>query len=232
MDESMKMYRLNLKKKLKSMRSKNPKDFWKLINSGKKKRDKSNITMETLLDFFKDLNSSSNNESDLDDDGNHENDIDNENDLDNNNENVNEIVNGPITVDEIEKAIKRLKNNKASSEDEIINEYIKHSSQKMILLYVKVFNAIFNCGKLPEAWLKGTILPIYKNKGSSSEPKNYRPITIVSCFGKLFTSVLNERLQTFSEQYNLICENQAGFRKDYSTLDNIYISIAYFNITI
>ena len=92
----------------------------------------------------------------------------------------------------------------------------------MILLYVKVFNAIFNCGKLPEAWLKGTILPIYKNKGSSSDPKNYRPITIVSCFGKLFTSILNERLQSFSAQYSLICENQAGFRKNYSTLDNIF----------
>ena len=79
------------------------------------------------------------------------------------------------------------------------------------------------CGRLPEAWLKGTILPIYKNKGPSSDPKNYRPITIVSCFGKLFTSVLNERLQTFSEQYSLICENQAGFRKDYSTIDNIFL---------
>ena len=51
----------------------------------------------------------------------------------------------------------------------------------------------------------------------------YMCLTIVSCFGKLFTSVLNERLQTFSEQYNLICENQAGFRKDYSTLDNIFL---------
>ena len=38
---------------------------------------------------------------------------------------VNEIINGHITIDEIEKAIKRLKNNKASSDDDIINEYIK-----------------------------------------------------------------------------------------------------------
>ena len=75
----------------------------------------------------------------------------------------------------------------------------------MILLYVKLFNAIFNSGQLPEAWLKGTILPIYKNKGSSANPKNYRPITIVSCFGKRFTSVLNERLQMFSERFSLIC---------------------------
>ena len=78
----------------------------------------------------------------------------------------------------------------------------------MILLYVKLFNAIFNSGQLPEAWLKGTILPIlpiYKNKGSSANPKNYRPITIVSCFCKRFTSVLNERLQMFSERFSLIC---------------------------
>ena len=52
MDDSMKTYRASLKKKLKSMRSNNPKDFWKLINSGKKNRNKTDITMDTLLDFF------------------------------------------------------------------------------------------------------------------------------------------------------------------------------------
>ena len=93
----------------------------------------------------------------------------------------------------------------------------------MILLYVKLFNAIFNSGQLPEAWLKGIILPIYENKGSSADPKNYRPITIVSCFGNFFTSVLNERLQMFSERFSLICENQAGFRKDNTTIDNIFL---------
>ena len=218
MDDSMKTYRASLKKKLKSMKSNNPKDFWKLINSGKKNRNKTDITMDTLLDFFKDLNSSNNNDNYHDD---NDTDLDINNDLDN--ENVDEIINGPITIDEIEKAIKRLENNKAASDDDIINEYIKHSSHKMILLYVKLFNAIFNSGQLPEAWLKGNILPIYKNKGSSADPKNYRPITIVSCLGKLFTSVLNERLQMFSERFSLICENQAGFRKDYSTIDNIFL---------
>ena len=207
---------------LKTMKSNNPKDFWKLINSNKKNKGKTNITMDILFDFFKDLNSGDDIDSDLDTNSNMDSDLDSNSDLDDNSD-VNEIINGPITVDEIEKAIKRLKNNKASSDDNIINEYIKHSSQKMILLYVKIFNAIFNTGRMPEAWLKGTILPIYKNKGSSADPKNYRPITIVSCFGKLFTSVLNERLQVFSERFNLICENQAGFRKDYSTIDNIFL---------
>ena len=118
MDDSMKTYRISLKKKLKSM-SNNPKDFWKLINSGKKTRNKTNISMGTLLDFFKDLNSSKNNDSYHDD---NDTDLDINNDLDD--ENVNEIINGPITTDEIEKAIKRLKNNKALSDDDIIMQAI------------------------------------------------------------------------------------------------------------
>ena len=144
---------------------------------------------------------------------------------------MNEIINSRITAEEVEKAIKHLKNNKASAEDEIINEYIKHSSSKMIDLYTKLFNAIFNSGQLPEAWLSGTIIPIYKNKGSSMDPKNYRPITIVSCFAKLFTSILNERLQRFSDEINLIQENQAGFRKGYSTIDNIFVLHALISLT-
>ena len=106
----------------------------------------------------------------------------------------NDALNIPITKNEIEKAIKNIKNNKASGEDLIINEYLKHSAPKMIQLYVKIFNAVFDSGKLPEKWIIGNIIPMYKNKGSKSDPKNYRPITLVSCFGKLFTFVINERL--------------------------------------
>jgi hypothetical protein len=52
-------------------------------------------------------------------------------------------------------------------------------------IYVKLFNLIFDKGLIPEQWLYGDIIPIFKNKGDKSDPKNYRPITIVSCFGKL-----------------------------------------------
>ena len=38
MDNCMKTYRNDLKRKLKTMKSNNPKDYWKLINSGKKSK--------------------------------------------------------------------------------------------------------------------------------------------------------------------------------------------------
>jgi hypothetical protein len=65
------------------------------------------------------------------------------------------------------------------------------TSNQFINIYEKLFNIIFDNGFVPHIWLIGTIKPIYKNKGDIYEPKNYRPITIVSCLGKLFTSILN-----------------------------------------
>ncbi len=45
---------------------------------------------------------------------------------------------------------------------------------------------------------------------------------IRSCFGKLFTAVLNNRLNSYLEINSLICEEQAGFRRRYSTVDHIF----------
>ena len=53
-------------------------------------------------------------------------------------------------------------------------------------------------------------------------PDNYRGITILSCFGKLFTAVLNHRLNQYLENMNILCKEQAGFRKNYSTTDHIF----------
>ena len=56
-------------------------------------------------------------------------------------------------------------------------------------------------------------MPIYKNKGDKGDFDNYRGITILSYLGKLFTSVLNARLNKCANEVNLLNENQAGFRK-------------------
>ena len=43
----------------------------------------------------------------------------------------------------------------------------------------------------------GYISPIYKGKREENDPDNYRGITVLSCFGKLFTSVINDRIHSF-----------------------------------
>jgi hypothetical protein len=61
--------------------------------------------------------------------------------------------------------------------------------------------------------------------------KKYRPITIVSCFGKLFTAVLNARLSEFSDEILLINENQCRFRSGYSTTDWMFVLHYFFEIS-
>ena len=70
--------------------------------------------------------------------------------------------------------------------------------------------------------IEGYIVPIHK-KGSVENVENYRGITLLSVMGKLFTNILNTRLNDWAETYHVYVEAQAGFRKGMGTLDNIFV---------
>ena len=116
---------------------------------------------------------------------------------------------------------KKFVNGKCPGEDQILNEYIKSTQHIFLPIYVKLFNTVFDSGIIP--WLEGIIRPIYKNRGEIQNVENFRPITILSCLGKLFTSMLNNRLTEFVDKNNELSENQAGFRKGYGTTDHIFV---------
>lgn len=63
----------------------------------------------------------------------------------------------------------------------------------------------------------------YIRKGDSTCPQNYRPITILSCLGKLFTAFLYNRMTKFPDTESLIQENQSGFGKDHCASDHILV---------
>ena len=198
--------------KLKSLKSKDPKLYWKQINLNEKKSEPS-AKLHDLYQFFKNLNENNPN-------------IDQENDIPDNNGTgtfSDEELNGPISEEEILKTIKMLMNNKVPGADNIINEQLKNSVPTMLTVYVKLFNIIFDTGIIPKSWSEGIIKPIYKQKGKPTDPENYRPISLLSCFGKLFTCIINNRLNSLADKYNVIHETQAGFRKNHSTIDNIFV---------
>ena len=178
----------------------------------KKNKNESDISLETLYDYFKNLNVSDN---------------ETEDDIDVNFNNITpemeEILNSQITEDEIKNVVKKLKNGKSSSIDGVLNEYIKYTLDDVIHIYVLLFNIILDTGIVPDIWAKGIMIPIYKNKGSRLDPSCYRGITLNSCISKTFTAVLNNRLNIFSDEMEIISGAQAGFRHGYSTLDNIFI---------
>ena len=201
-------YRNQLADKLRNTKVNDPKLFHNILNDKNSNQNSKMPTAEQFYDMFKNLNenNSNNNNSNL------------QNDIQHNDP----ILNDKITNAEVMKCIKRLKNDKARGVDDIANEFLKASSGKMIDIYTRLFNIVLNTGIIPDNWAVGIIKPIYKKKGSPEDPNNYRGITILSCFSKLFTSVLNERLKHFLECNNLLGNEQTGFRNGYSTLDNLF----------
>ena len=205
--KSQREYYRNLNRKLNSMSSKDPKEFWKML----KNKNKQNIglNLECFKTHFQELN-------DGDEISLHE-----EVTFKNYDGSSNIELNRPITASEIFKCIHQLRNNKACGEDLILNEFLKSTCHIFVDIYVKLFNIILDTGIVPQDWLKGMIVPIYKGKGDKKMADNYRGITILSCFGKLFTSVINHRLSKYADEHSIIGPEQAGFRKGFSTLDHV-----------
>jgi hypothetical protein len=77
-------------------------------------------------------------------------------------------------------------------------------------------------GTIPTAWSEGYIMPLHK-KGSKLETDNYRGITINNCLGKVFSSIMNQRLTNFIEKIKIITDKQAGFRKYRRTAYDLFI---------
>ena len=211
-----------LKNKIRRLRTENSKDYWKMINSLNKKTDTTPIPLHDMFEYFRTLNSCAATESGENFNAQHI--LFNLAHLENNEafQLSQASLDNPISEGEINTAIKSLKANKSSGTDGILNEYITSTKHIFIPIYKKLFNIMLENGTIPSDWVKGNIIPLYKNKGSKMDPANYRPITLLSCVGKLFTSILYHRLSTFLEENKILNETQSGFRKEYSTIDNIF----------
>ena len=126
-----------------------------------------------------------------------------------------------ITEQEIRQAVKKLKNEKSPFLDKIRNEMIKASLESLMPVYIKLFNLILQSGKMPDIWCQGLITPIYKS-GDKSDPTNYRGICVSSCLGKLFSSILNQRLYLYFEENKILHNSQIGFLPENRTADHVF----------
>ena len=108
-------------------------------------------------------------------------------------------LDNPFTQKEIEDGIDNLSNHKASGNDSIKNEMLISTKKIISSLLTELFNKIKLLEYYPDVWLVGIITPLYKSD-DIGEPDNYRGITINSCLSKLFTKLMNDRLNRVIEK--------------------------------
>ena len=199
-----------LNTKIRQLKKNNSREYWLLLqNSIESKRTASKITLQTFLEHFRQLNQANQEPRDPPPpDG-----------LD---ENETEILNLEFTLEEIQTIISHLKNNKTPGLDLLRNEFLKNAPKELVNFICRLFNFILNTSLIPDVWCQGLIMPLYKNKGDSKDPDNYRGITLLSCLGKLFTACISSRISKFMDVDYKLGPEQAGFREAFSTTDHIF----------
>ena len=123
-----------------------------------------------------------------------------------------EILGKPITPNEIHEHISKLNWDKESKQHGFYSKWNDQTWTILLPSLEKIFNGILNSCKSPTDWDIGVIMPFTNKKGDRRSPTNYRGITLTSCLGKLFTSILHSKLNKYIQIHNILNPEQPGFR--------------------
>ena len=124
-----------------------------------------------------------------------------------------------ITLEEIKKVIKGMKNHKAAGKDNIATELVYATSDENFISWLQLYNCVWKKEKMPSERRSGTIVKISK-KGDLSDCNNWKGITLLSVPGKIFCSILLNRIRSAVER--VLREEQVGFRPGRSCIDQIF----------
>lgn len=141
----------------------------------------------------------------------------------------NQLLDREITVEEVKLVINKAKLNKAPGEDRITYEFFKNATDNFLEVLTSVYNRLFNEGSIEKSFITTIIFPIHK-KGDINQCCNYRGISFMNVVAKIMMGIITDRLYKWVEINNVLNEFQAGFRKGYSTADNLFNLSAIVNL--
>ena len=130
--------------------------------------------------------------------------------------NINGLSFAPTTVEEVKEAITNLKNRNSPGNDELTSFLLKQLCNSIAFNITLLFNYCLKTSTFPQCWKSSNIVCLWKNKGSRSDPSNYRPISLLPIIGRVFEKILSNQLNNFCDNHKVIPDQQFGFRRNSS----------------
>lgn len=130
----------------------------------------------------------------------------------------NDQLNMLFTKTELNHALRKTKKS-APGMDQICYIMINQLSESFKDVLLKMYNKIWEEGKLPQSWKEAVIVPIRKPGKDCTNPENYRPIALTSNVCKIMGKMINERLMYYVENNKYLSKYQSGFRRGRNTMD-------------
>ena len=131
-----------------------------------------------------------------------------------------EIYNVDFTMSELRDAISSA-GSTSTGPDKLHYAFFRQLPENTLQFMLLTLNDLWHKQIFPAAWREAIVIPILKPGKDKSNPANYRPISLTSCFGKIFERMVGIRLNWFLEENSLLTRYQSGFRKNHTTYDHI-----------
>lgn len=122
----------------------------------------------------------------------------------------------PVSGSELYSVLNSMKNKRSTGPDRIPIKVIKICFPLICDVLAHIINFSLEVGAFPDSLKMSIVTPLYK-KGDPLSCESYRPISLLSCFSKLFERVMHSRLYAFLNRYDVLSKTQHGFRPSYST---------------
>ena len=123
----------------------------------------------------------------------------------------------PISFEEVKSAINKLNSGKAPGADNITSEHVKYGGDAVIEILCWIFNQIVALEYIPGIFRTGIQIPLHKGKNTSIlDTDNYRGITLLVTYNKLFEIVIWGRVSTWWMSKNVISPLQGAGREGLS----------------
>ena len=122
----------------------------------------------------------------------------------------------PVHPDEVRKIIKKLKNTKTCGTDHIDAYVLKLAIDQVVPALTHVVNLSLNQAQFPAIWKTAKVVPLLK-KSDETQPKNYRPVSLLAITSKILERAVYQQLVEYLESNNLFHHSHHGFRRHHST---------------
>jgi hypothetical protein len=123
----------------------------------------------------------------------------------------------PIISQDILDVIKQLKPKHSLDPTNLSMIILKAVSHQICMPLKHIVNLSLSSGEIPIQMKTAKIVPIFKS-GEPTEINNYRPISLLSTFGKILEKIVSNKLTNFLENNKILSNFQFGFRKGHSTV--------------
>jgi len=134
--------------------------------------------------------------------------------------NVNSFFLAPTDSVEIARIIMSLKPKKSSGQDGISSKLLQTLCIQLSIPISIIVNKSMSSGKVPTAMKIAKVIPIYKSK-DKMVMGNYRPISLLPALSKILEKLVHQRLYKCMCKYDVLFNNQYGFRSQHSTVDAV-----------